>query len=304
MFKPGWKTFSVGAVLASLTLSACGVQTSINQALTSVDGSQYLQMHLTAGVSGLGAKGAQAAKILSLVSLDVAEASTTGSPLSQSVGHIDSELKVDIGGQALVELRDIGTNLYFSVDLSALAKIPSANLPQQEIGALQLLFGNRWFEVPASLLKTYAPTTTQNLTQTSKDQAAAQQVIKAITAVIEATKYTTLPGGGYAQTGSLSSIVDAVLPTINQLTTTPVTPSKVPGTYKIAITISGATATGGSITITAPNGTSGDASVTINAAIDHASLGIDVPTGVTVITPSIIKGLMSQVSSGSLSSLG
>ncbi|HEY5120936.1 MAG TPA: hypothetical protein VII84_05130, partial [Acidimicrobiales bacterium] len=58
--------------------------------------------------------------------------------------------------------------------------------------------------------------------------------------------------------------------------------------------MSGSTATGGSIKITAPSGSGGDASVALETTVTHASSNITAPSGATVITPALLKGLMSQ----------
>jgi hypothetical protein len=91
-------------------------------------------------------------------------------------------------------------------------------------------------------------------------------------------------------------VVTAVLPTVQSLESTPVHPSSVKGSYTITLTMSGSTATGGSITITAPNGTQGNASVGLQATVTHNNDSIVAPSGATVITKSLLKGLLSQAS--------
>lgn len=303
VFKIDWKFIPVGALVASLGLAACGAQATLNQALSSVDASPYLQMHVTASVSGSGSGVTQAQQVLSLLSYDVSEVSTTGSPLSSSGSKIDSEVKVDVGTQSLVDLREVGTNLYVYVDVNALAKIPGANVSSQELSTLQLILGGRWFEISESLLSSYAKTPKPDPAKVAQDQAEVQQLIKSLTKVIEATKYTTLPNGGFSQTGKLATIAAALLPTIDQISGRQLSSSPVPGTYKIAVTLSGTTATGGSIQITAPNGTAGNETVGLKATIAHQTLSVDAPTGATVITPQLLKGLEGQLPSASTSSI-
>jgi hypothetical protein len=295
MLKFDWKILTVGAVAASLGLAACGVQTSLNEAVTSLSASPYLQVRFTATASGSGSGNTRVQQALTRLSFDVLESSTSGSSLSQSVGKINSEIKVNVGSQSLVDLRDVGSNLYVFVDATALAKIPGVDLSPQELSSLQLAYGGRWFELPGSLLNSYLPTTTKSKTQSAKDQAAVQQIIKSVTSVIEATKYTTLPNGGYSETGSLASIAKAILPTIDKLSGDQVHHGAVPGSYKIGVTMSGATATGGSIQITAPNGTAGNETIGLDATVTHASDSIVAPTGATLITSALLKGLLGQV---------
>jgi hypothetical protein len=68
----------------------------------------------------------------------------------------------------------------------------------------------------------------------------------------------------------------------------------VKGTYTVAFTMSGSTATGASIGITAPNGTKGNATLTVNATVAHANTPIVAPANPTVITTALLKELLSQ----------
>jgi hypothetical protein len=129
-----------------------------------------------------------------------------------------------------------------------------------------------------------------------KERVAVIKILDDLSGVIDNAPYTTLSGGGYSQTGSLESLVKAVLPTIEGLSGKTVNPGPVKGTYTITLTTSGTTATGGSVAITAPNGTSGDETVQVNATLTHSDDAITAPTGATVITPALLKGLVSQAS--------
>ncbi|HEY5104967.1 MAG TPA: hypothetical protein VII65_07995, partial [Acidimicrobiales bacterium] len=122
------------------------------------------------------------------------------------------------------------------------------------------------------------------------------KAINVLTNIIEAAPYTTLPNGGYAQTGTLESLVQAELPVINSLSGTTTHLTNVKGTYSIAMTMSGSSVTGGSIGITAPNGANGNQTVTLNATVAHASADIVAPTNVTVISASFLKSLLAGVS--------
>ena len=254
MEKSDWKVFSVGAVAASLTLAACGASASLDGAVSSLGASPYLQVHLTASYTGAGSS--QVQQILAGFSYNVIEASTTGQALSQSVGNIDTEIDVNVANQTLVTLREVGTNLYFELDAQALANIPDLGLTAQKLAAIELVVDNRWFKVPQSLITSLEPSSTPTPAQTAKEQALVQAVLKSLTTVIEATPYTTLPGGGYSQTGTLASIAKAVLPALATAEGTNTGSSfsafsfhtgKVHGTYTLGVTLSGSTATGGSI---------------------------------------------------------
>jgi hypothetical protein len=286
------KSLIVVFAAAALGLSACGATATLNGAVSSLGSSPDLQVHVTASVSGAGT--AQEQQELSALSLDVDYANPTGANLSQSDGKANAELIVNAGGSALVDLREVNDALYLEVNVSALSNIPSINLSASDLAAAQLLLGGRWFEIPISLLTSLSPDTAKIHAQTSKEQAAAKKIADAFEKLIDTTPYTTLSGGGYSQTGSLQSVLQALLPTIESLGGSAPNLATVKGSYTLSLTTSGSTATGGSITITAPNGTQGNASVTLTATVTHASDAIVAPTGATVVTRALLNSLLAQ----------
>lgn len=294
MKKLDWKVLSVGGVIASLALAACGSSAiaTLNGAVASIGASPYLEVHLSATYSGPNSDKVQS--ILSGLSYDVSYASTTGQPISQSAGHIDDEVDVNVGGQSVLSARTIGTDIYVEINPQALSSIPDLGLSTQSLAAMELIFANRWFEIPFSLITSLEKTETKipSSAQVSKEQAVAGELIDALTKQIEDTPHTTLPGGGYSETGTLASVVESLLPSVQKLEgkTLPV-PKKVPGTYTVSLTLSGSTATGGSLEITAPDGTQGNATVGLVATVAHNAVSIVAPSGATVVTPSIIAQL-------------
>jgi hypothetical protein len=92
------------------------------------------------------------------------------------------------------------------------------------------------------------------------------------------------------------SVAKAVLPTIESLSGRQIPTTSIEGTYTLTVTGSGSTATGGSITINGPSSVTGggNASVGLTVTVAHASDSINAPTGATVITQSLLKGLISQ----------
>jgi hypothetical protein len=285
-------TWIAGFVVASLGLSACGATATIHSAVSSLGSSPDVQVHLTGTVSGAGT--AQAQQILSAVSMDMEYSNPSGGALSQAGSAASSEIVVNVGSQTLADVREVGGNIYLLVNVNALTSIPTVTLPSSEMSALQLVLGGRWFELPKSFIDSYAPATSSSTAATAKDQAAATKIFDALSKLINTTPYKTLPNGGFSQTGSLEKVVTAVLPTIESVAGTTMHPTSVKGNYTITLTMSGATATGGSITITTPNGTQGNASVGLQATVTHNNDSIAAPSGATVITKSLLKGLLSQ----------
>ncbi|HVB50710.1 MAG TPA: hypothetical protein VND89_03080 [Acidimicrobiales bacterium] len=291
------KILVVATLAASLGLASCGVTASLNQAVSSLGASSNMQIHLTAKASG--SQSSKVEKILRHLSFEMNYSNPSGAPLSQVTNKVNVELMVSVGLHQLVDVRVVGENVYVLVNASAMSNIPGANVSPAELSAVQLLLGRRWFEIPKSLLETYAANekalpTSATVAAAAKDQAIEKQIIDALTGVIESTPYKKLAGGGYAQTGTLESIAKAELPIIKSFSGTTSLPATVKGSYSIAFTMSGSTATGGSIGITAPNGTKGNSTVTLNATLAHANDTIVAPTNVTVITPAVLSGLLAQ----------
>jgi hypothetical protein len=214
--------------------------------------------------------------------------------LSQSGGKANVELIVNAGGAPLADVREVNNTLYLEVNVNALSNIPSVHLSASDLAAAQLLLGGRWFEIPSSLLTSSFPETSAMKANTAKEQVAAKKIADALEKLIDTTPYTTLSGGDYSQTGTLASVVKAVLPAVQSLGGSTGTVSSVPGSYQLTLTTSGTTATGASITITAPNGTQGNASVALTATIAHASDSIAAPANPTVVTRSMLKGLLAE----------
>jgi hypothetical protein len=269
-----------GVVAATLGLSACGTAATtdtINSAVSSLSSSQYLQVHFTATASGTGS--AEAQPYLKLLSFDVNYVNPSGAAISQATAP-NAEITFNVGSQALLDLREINGDAYVEIDVSALSSIPSANIPASELAAAQLLVGGRWFELTKVFekteLKSLVPTsTTLTPAQQAKDEATSKKLISALTTLIDNGNSTALASGnGYSD------------PSVSK-------PADVKGTYDLTLTTSGTAATGGSLTVTVP-GSSGDQSVGLQATVTHNNDPIVTPTNPTVVTPALIKGLLSQ----------
>jgi hypothetical protein len=288
--------------VASLGLSACGSGTkaTIDSSIASLGAQPDLQIHFTASVSGSGT--AEAQKVLDVISMDTRYATPSGGPLSQANGKANGEVILNVGAKPLLDLRSIGSNLYVQIDLSAVNEIPGLPLTsrdQSELGALQLFLGGKWFEIPSTLLASELPSSAATRAKAAQDQAIERKIFDALSKLIDNGHATALSSGGYSETGTLESVVKALLPTIQSVDPSATSTSPVRGTYTLTLTNSGSSATGGSISITAPagNGSSGDATVTLRAAVTHDSDPVVVPTNVTVITPALLQQLEGSASS-------
>lgn len=279
-----------GIVAASLGLSACGATATIRSSLSSLGSSPDVQFTLTATASGPGT--AEAESVLQLLTIDLDYSNPTGAALSQAGTSADAEVTVDVGSLTLADVRDVGGNDYVLFNPSTLSSFPSLSLSTSQIAGLQLVFGGRWFEVPKSVIKSYLPSSSAAAKKTAAEQAAEKKIVDALSKLINSTPYTTLPGGGFSQSGSLMSVVNAVLPAIESLEGTTLNPPAVKGTYTITLSGSGSNATGGSITITTPNGTQGNVTVGIQATVTHNDDSVTAPSGATIFSKSLLEELL------------
>jgi hypothetical protein len=143
------------------------------------------------------------------------------------------------------------------------------------------------------------PTSAAVKAQAAKEQGIERKILDAVSKLIDKGHAKSLSGGGYSETGTLESVLKAIEPTIVGLDPSAATAGPVPGSYTLTLTNAGSVATGGSISITAPagGGTAGSATVSLKATVTHDSDPIDVPSGVTVITPALIRQLAGSTTS-------
>jgi len=285
-----------GLLTGSLALSACGnsVKQTLQGAMHSVGAQPYVQMHLTASLSGTGANAASAARdeaILAKLSYDVKEASTTGGAIADSSGHVNSDITVNVSGTPLVHLIEIDQTLYVNIDFTVLSGFPQlGHTLVRELPVLQLTYGNRWFEVPSALLTSYLPASSKAAAASTSQMAAETKILDAITSVIEKGNYTTT-SNGYQETGRLDTLARALAPVVASLehqNSTPV--GHTPGTYQVSLGLDGSTATAASVGVTAPNG-AGSMSVELKASISHNHDAVTAPHAPTVITRQLLQGL-------------
>ena len=287
---------SSGLIAAALALSACGSspaakKEAINQFVASFGASPDVQVHLTASFSGpTTANSARVQKILKEISMDVNVSNPSGAPLSQASGKANSEILFNYGSKSFIDLRDVDSNLYVKVDVSALASIPGTNISSAQAAEVQLVFGGRWFELPKGLFDSLVHTTKVPKAKLAADEAVEAKVLDAVSNLIDTTSYKTL-SNGYSETGTLTSVVRALAPAFSSVTRTTTTPKPTKGTYTLTLTTSGSAVSGLSISVTAPYNKTAMATGAISATIAHDSVSITAPSPVTKITPSLLSTL-------------
>jgi len=289
----------IGMVVAGLGLSACGATTAtLDSTVNSLSSQPALELHITASFSGPGAS--EIEQYAKDISLDVAEVNPNGGALTQS-SALDEDVTLNVGSSALVELREVGGNAYVKIDVSGLSSLPNVTIPSSDIAAINLLFGGRWFEVPASLIKSEVAKEEKNTTPTKQETQDANTVRQAIIHIIESTPSTSVAGGGYTETATIASFLHSLWPTIQSLGVAGLSePTGVKGSYTLTMTTSGSTLTGASVSITAPDSSgSANDTVALTATVSHNSESIAAPTGATVVTKQLIQELENEAGSAS-----
>lgn len=289
-------------LVAGLGLSACGSgPATLDSAVASLSSTSSLEVHLTASFAGPGAS--EVEQYAKSISMDVTEVNPSGAPLSQA-SALDEDVSVNVGSGVLLEVREVAGNAYLKMDLTELNTLPNVNLPASDIAAVQLLFGGRWFEVPASLIKslTKKESTPQNAAASKTEQADARKITKAFEHIIETAPATTLAGGGYSETATIQSLISSLWPTIQSLGLSSVTePTDVKGSYTLSMTTSGSTITGGTVSITAPASSgAGNDTVAFSATVNHNAATVSAPSGATVVSKQLIQQLENEAQSPSL----
>jgi len=292
----------VGVVAASLALSACGSspaakKAALDQFVASLGASPYVQVHLTASFTGAGST-AKSQAILKATSMDLNVSNPSGAALSQAGTSANTELIFNVGTTPFLDVRIVSGTIYLKVDVTAISQIPQVTLPASEVAAAQLFFGGRWFELPKELVHSIIQRTKVPKAQIAADQQVEAKIIDALANLIDTSHYKTL-SNGFSVAGTLQSVVTAVTPTIQRFahTTAPSKPAK--GTYVLVLTTSGSTVTGGSIAVTAPNGTKGKATGSLTATVTHKSVNVVAPSSATPITPQLLKDFgLSKVTGG------
>jgi len=280
---------AVSAIVAMAGLASCSgsTQQSIDQFVASFGSQPYVQMHLTASASGPGT--AKVQDVLGMVSIDMRYASASGASLSQSAGQVNSEVLVNVGTTAAADLRDVGGNIYVRFDFNAVAGIPGINVSATRLADAQLAFGGRWFELSKSLLAGVVPASPPRQ-GASAARGLGQKLVDALAKIIDNAPYTTL-SNGYSESGTLQQIANAEMSVVNAAHPGLAAPKGVKGTYKLTLTTSGTTVTGGSVAVTAPNAQGGDVTGTLSAVVTHDADAITAPGNVTVVTAQMLAQL-------------
>ena len=292
------KPLLAGAALiaAAATLAACGassVVATLRQNVASVGASQFVQVHLAASVTGPGTE--QHAAVLRALSIEVRAENPSGGAVSAANGTNDVEFLVNDGSTTVLDARQVAGNLYLRLDASTLGGVPGLGLTATEATALQLLFGDRWFELPASFLdgllakaQVHEPTPQQQ----AGARAAESKVLDALARLLATTPYHRT-SSGYSEHGTLRSLERALLPAVGAMADVVAGSigARATGTYSVSLGTSGSRMTGLSLSVTGPGDAGGAVTATVSATVTHDALAISAPSGATVVTRQLLDEL-------------
>jgi len=284
----------VGAVLSSLALTACGgggaaAPTTYRGYVLSLGGSSHAQFTVRASLSGPGIPAA-VRRGESIPDVVVLLASRGGGPLASANAAVDAEVKVTFKGTVFADVRVIGSDLYATANpeaLQAFDGLPGVKLAPAELGAAQLLLGDRWFTISWSAIKAAVPASAA-FHPTDGDLVAVRAALDAAFRTILTTPSQRRHDGGFVASGDLAPLFNAIVPPIAALAHDQLGQIPIPGT--LSFTVSGSSSStdvvfSGSI----PNNNGQDDTLTLTATVTHASTAIAVPPNATKITPALIK---------------
>lgn len=305
MGKWNWKMASLG-VVTSMSIATVGFAGPVKTAVSSIDAQPYLQIHLTAKATGMGASAVKSARVINALSFDVDEQSTSGASIATSTNHVNERIDIKAGESTVATLISVGENLYVNVDISGLSKIPGVTLSRQELASAQLLFGGRWFEFPSSLiLKNLPKTGVATAAQLTRTKLIKRELITALTKLLGQTQFTTSANGVYSKSGTISSVWDALAPILRRAGLNSSAPTTAPaGTYTATLTTSGATASGATLDLALQDGKSGHLNLNLAATFEHAVFNVAAPSGATVVTSAMLSSLLGLASNSGTTTLG
>lgn len=215
------------------------------------------------------------------------------------------ELSVSYAGVELGQFRFVGGNAYVLLDVSHWADLPVSwgASAKQGLGSLDLAFGERWFELPGTLVKrleakagsssSFSPVLGHAVTSPAALRQLSVQVVTKFIAGLDLTE-SPLPGGNdsFSAHGSLASLEGHFLSVARSLHVPglPAQVSQAPrGTYSVVMATAGA----GRYIARVDLGVQvqGKGALELAIAFAHAPEPVTAPQGATVVTPSMLAGM-------------
>ena len=297
-----WKMLAVAAT-ASLGLSACSIPVALSQTQKTVGGSAYLQVHFHATLVSQDQAVQRWAGALDHLTFDFNEQSVTGTPLASSLSSVNQSLVVSHGAAHVATILEHKSDFYVDVNFAALSEIPGAGNNARTLASLNFLLGNRWIELPFSLVAQYVHSTS-HLTLTRSSLLIDENLLLNGFVGFLARIPATTNSRGFSESGSLSTLIHALTSRLPSFAKPLAAPSSLTGSYDLSVAMSGSQASSATLQISVPSVTHGVSAVRVFASFAHQDVAIVTPNSPLVITPALVQQLSGSAKSIFSTSLG
>ena len=297
-----WKMLAVAAT-ASLGLSACSIPAALSQTQKTVGDSAYLQVHFHATLVSEGQAVQRWAGALDHLTFDFNEQSVTGKPIASSLSQVNQSLVVSHGAAHVATILEHKSDFYVNVNFAALSEVPGAGNNVGTLTSLNFLLGNRWIELPFSLVAHYVRSTS-HFTMTRSSLPVDENLLLNEFVGFLAQVPPTANSRGFSESGSLSTLIHALTSRLPIFATYLPVPSTLTGSYDLSVAMSGSRASSATLQISVPSVTHGDSVLRVFATFAHQDIAVATPNNPLVITPALVQQLGSSAKSILSTSLG
>ena len=285
---------AAGATSAML-LASCGGSgsppASVGQLLTSTGTSSNVQLVFSFNFTGAGSQ--KAGPIARALSIKVDLASQGGKAISKSLKSLNFDVSLQVKGSTAAELRWVGSKVYVEPTWATIAKIPGLSAAEAgEMGAAGEFLGDKWFEIDPSLLSSLEKSKSVSKETSLANVAKVEEIGAIVGTYVEHLSHKKL-SNGFTVSGTLKSADQALYSALHAVDPSIKKPGHEPGSFTFTVTGSGSSASGITVSVTAPNGKLGMATGTLHVAISHNGTGVSAPSGATVINEQLLQELES-----------
>ena len=297
-----WKMLAVAAT-ASLGLSACSVPVALSQTQKTVGDSAYLQAHFHATLVSHDQAVQRWVGALEHLTFDFNEQSVTGSPIASSLGQVNQSLVVSHGATHVATILEHKSDFYVNVNFAALSEVPGAANNAGTLASLNFLLGNRWIELPFSLVAQYVHSTS-HLTLTRSSLPIDENLLLNGFVGFLAQVQPTVTSRGFSESGSLSTLIHALTSRLASFATSLAVPPTLNGSYDLSVAMSGSRASSATLRISVPSVAHGVSVLRVFVTFAHQDVAVATPNNPLVITPALVQQLSGSAKSILSTSLG
>ncbi len=284
------------AGVASVGLSACSIPAALSVARNTYGSSPYLQVHFNATLTSADPALAHFSTALHHLTFQFNEQSLTGLPIKSSMSQVNQDLLVLDGTTRVATILVNKSNVYFNFDFGALGHVPGMTSSAGTLSTLNLLLGQRWIELPFSLVAQYAHSSAGLSLSRSTLASGENSLVSAVVSILARSASPSVTGG-FTASGATATLVSSLTTVLKSLGIHSLVTAKVAGTYNVTVAMSGSSATGATVKLVVPMAKYGNATVTLTSTFAHQTLAVNTPGSSLVITPALIKQLSGSGSS-------